>query len=142
MTLPPEMQFYEDAHLLVYRPRGLLNEASVNKVIGLIEDLEAKLKAPFDRFFDTLGHDDVELNFRYVINVSLHRRLSYAGHPPIKSAILATDSTMIHYAKLHALLTQGSPIHVRIFKERQEAAQWLGVPIELLAPKSAGGKTT
>jgi hypothetical protein len=49
---------------------------------------------------------------------------------------------MIHYAKLHALLTQGSPIHVRIFKERQEAAQWLGVPIELLAPKSAGGKTT
>ena len=133
MKLPPEIQFYEDAHLLVYRPHGLLNEASVNKVISLIEDLEAKLKEPFDRFFDTLGHDDVELNFRYVINVSLHRRLSYAGHPPIKSAILATDSTTIHYAKLHALLTQGSPIHVRIFKERQEAAKWLGVPIELLA---------
>jgi hypothetical protein len=142
MKLPPEIQFYEDAHLLVYRPHGLLNEAAVNKVIGLIEDLEAKQKEPFDRFFDTLEHDDVELNFRYVINVSLHRRLSYGGHPPIKSAILATDSTMIHYAKLHALLTQGSPIHVRIFKERQEAAQWLGVPIELLAPKSAGGKTT
>ena len=142
MKLPPEIQFYEDAHLLVYRPHGLLNEASVNKVISLIEDLEAKLKEPFDRFFDTLGHDDVELNFRYVINVSLHRRLSYAGHPPIKSAILATDSTMIHYAKLHALLTQGSPIHVRIFKERQEAAKWLGVPIELLALEGAGGKTT
>ena len=142
MTLPPEIQYYEDAHLLVYRPHGLLNEASVNKVIGLIEDLEAKLKEPFDRFFDTLGHDDVELNFRYVINVSLHRRLSYAGHPPIKSAILATDSTMIHYAKLHALLTQGSPIHVRIFKERQEAAKWLGVPIELLAPEDAAGETT
>ena len=142
MRLPPEIQFYEDAHLLVYRPHGLLNEASVNKVISLIEDLEAKLKEPFDRFFDTLGHDDVELNFRYVINVSLHRRLSYAGHPPIKSAILATDSTMIHYAKLHAVLTQGSPIHVRVFKERQEAAKWLGVPIELLAPESAGGETT
>jgi hypothetical protein len=142
MRLPPEIQFYEDAHLLVYRPHGLLNEASVNKVISLIEDLEAKLKEPFDRFFDTLGHDDVELNFRYVINVSLHRRLSYAGHPPIKSAILATDSTMIHYAKLHALLTQGSPIHVRIFKDRQEAAEWLGAPIELLRAEGAGGETT
>ena len=141
MKLPPEIQFYEDAHLLVYRPHGLLNEASVNKVIGLIEDLEAKLKEPFDRFFDTLGHDDVELNFRYVINVSLCRRLSYAGHPPIKSAILATDSTMIHYAKLHALLTQGSPIHVRIFKDRQEAAEWLGAPIELLTAEAAGGET-
>jgi hypothetical protein len=142
MKLPPEIQFYEDAHLLVYRPHGLLNEASVNKIISLIEDLEAKQKKPFDRFFDTLGHDDVELNFRYVINVSLHRRLSYAGHPPIKSAILATDSTMVHYGKLHALLTQGSPIHVRIFKERQEAAKWLGVPVELLAPEGAAGETT
>ena len=142
MKLAPEIQFYEDAHLLVYRPHGLLNEASVNKVITLIEDLEAKLKEPFNRFFDTLEADEVELNFRYVIHVSLHRRLSYAGHPPIKSAILATDSTMIHYAKLHAVLTQGSPIHVRIFKERQEAAKWLGVPIELLALESAGGKTT
>jgi len=93
MRLPPEIQFYKDAHLLVYRPHGLLNEASVNKVTSLIEDLEEKLKEPFDRFFDTVEHDDVELNFRYVINVSLYRRLSYAGHPPIKSAILATDST-------------------------------------------------
>jgi hypothetical protein len=142
MKLPPEIQFHEDAHLLVYRPHGLLNEASVNKVVKIIEDLEAKLKEPFDRFLDTLEHHEAELNFRYVINVSLHRRLSYAGHPPIKSAILATDSTMIHYAKLHALLTQGSPIHVRIFKDRQEAADWLGVPIELLAPKGAGGETT
>jgi hypothetical protein len=142
MKLPPEIQFYEDAHLLVYRPRGLLNEASVSKVINVIEDLEAKLKEPFNRFFDTLEHDEVELNFRYVINVSLCRRLSYAGHPPIKSAILATDSTMIHYAKLHALLTQGSPIHVRIFKDRQEAAKWLGAPIELLTAKGAGSETT
>jgi len=142
MKFPPEIQFYEGAHLLVYRPRGLLNEESVNKIVNLIEDLEEKLMKPFNRFFDTLEHDDVELNFRYVINVSLCRRLSYAGHPPIKSAILATDSTIIHYAKLHALLTQGSPIHVRIFKERQEAAEWLGVPIELLAPDGAGGEKT
>ena len=133
MRLPPEIQFYEDARLLVYRPHGLLNEASVNKVISLIEDLEEKLKEPFDRFFDTLEHDDVELNFRYVINVSLYRRLSYAGHPPIKSAILATDSTIIHYARLHALLTQGSPINVHVFKDRQETAEWLGVPVERLS---------
>jgi uncharacterized protein (DUF2384 family) len=33
---------------------------------------------------------------------------------------------------LHALLTQGSPINVRVFKDRQEAADWLGVPIERL----------
>ena len=133
IQLPHDVEFHEDVRLLVYRPHGLMNEASVNKVVEIIGDLETSLKEPFDRFFDTLGHDEVELNFRNVIQISLHRRLSYAGRPPIKSAILATDSTIIHYAKLHAVLTQGSPINVRIFKDRNEAAQWLGVPAELLA---------
>ena len=43
---------------------------------------------------------------------------------------------MIHYGKLHAVLTQGSPITVRIFQDRKEAAGWLGVPIERLAEEA------
>ena len=105
IQLPPDVEFHEDVCLLVYRPRGSMNEASVNKVVEIIEDLESELKEPFNRFFDTLGHDEVELNFRYVIQISLHRRLSYTDRAPIKSAILATDSTIVHYAKLHAVLT-------------------------------------
>ena len=138
MMLPAEVQFYEDVHLFVWRPRGVLDETAINKVLGSLEDLEGKLQAPFNRFSDTLAADEVELNFKYIIQVSLCRRLSYAGHPPVKSAVLATDSTMIHYARLHALLTQGSPIHVRTFQDRKEAAKWLGVPIERLAPKDEG----
>jgi hypothetical protein len=135
MKLPPDVQFHKNARLLVYRPRGLLNESAINKVLSALEDLEAELQEPFNRFSDTAAADEIELNFKYVIQFSLHRRLSYAGRPPVKSAILATDSTMIHYAKLHAVLTQGSPINVRIFKDRKEAAKWLGVPVELLATK-------
>ena len=136
--LASDVEFHEDIRLLIYRPRGVVDESAVQKVVDVLEDLEAKLQKPFNRFSDTLAADEVELNFKYVIQVSLCRRLSYAGHPPVKSAILATDSTMIHYARLHALLTQGSPINVRIFKDRQEAAKWLGVPIERLAPKDEG----
>lgn len=142
MKLPPEIEFHEDIRLLVYRPRGLLNEAAINKVLSALEDLEAKLQAPFNRFSDTLAADEVELNFKYIIQVSLHRRLSYAGRPRVKSAILATDSTMIHYGRLHAVLTQGSSINVRIFQGREKAAQWLGVPIERLAAKTGGGGDT
>src|SRR5262249_48502539 len=135
MKFPPDIEFHEDVGLLIYRPHGAIDEAAIKRVVSVLEDLEAKLQEPFNRFTDTLEADEVELNFKYVIQVSLCRRLSYAGHPPVKSAILATDSTMIHYARLHALLTQGSPINVRIFKDRQEAAKWLGIPIELLAAK-------
>src|SRR5213592_1879802 len=133
MKLAPDIEFHDDIRLLIYRPRGVVDEAAVQKAVDVLEDLEAKLQKPFNRFSDTLAADEVELNFKYVIQVSLCRRLSYAGHPPLKSAILATDSTMIHYARLHALLTQGSTIHVRTFRDRKEAAEWLRVPIERLS---------
>jgi hypothetical protein len=136
MKLPPDVEFHEDIRLLIYRPHGVIDDTAIKEIVSVVEDLEAKLQEPFNRFLDTLQADEVELNFKYVIQVSLCRRLSYAGHPPVKSAILATDSTMIHYARLHALLTQGSPINVRVFQDRREAADWLGVPIERLAVKS------
>jgi hypothetical protein len=139
MKLPPEVQFHEDIRLLVYRPRGLLGETAINRIVSIIGDLEAKLQEPFNRFFDTLGHDEVELNFRYVIQVSLYRVLSYGDRPPVKSAILATDTTIAHYFQLHAIITEDSPINVRIFQKREDAAKWLGVPIERLAPKFAAG---
>src|SRR5947199_5349075 len=136
MKLAPDVEFHEDIRLLVYRPHGVIDESALKKVISVLEDLEARLREPFNRFSDTLAADEIELNFKYVIQVSLCRRLSYAGHPPVKSAILASDSTMLHYGRLHALLTQGSPINVRIFQDRKEAAKWLAVPIERLAAKS------
>src|SRR5215471_12489503 len=140
MTLPSDIEFHEDIRLLIYRPVGLLNETSVNKIVTVIEDLEARVNQPFNRFFDTLGHDEVELNFRYVIQISLHRVLSYLDRPPVKSAILATNNTIIHYCQLHAIITEDSTIKVRIFQRRQDAAQWLGVPVQRLAAKSPTGE--
>jgi hypothetical protein len=136
MKLPPDIEFHEDIRLLVYRPRGAVNEAAINKVLSALENLETELQEPFNRFSDTLAADEIELKFKYVIQFSLHRRLAYAGRPLVKSAILATDSTMVHYGKLHAMLTQGSPINVRIFKDRKEAADWLNVSVERLTQKA------
>jgi hypothetical protein len=117
----------------------LLNRAAINKIISLIGELEFTLKKPFNRFLDTVAADAVDLNLEYIRRVSLYRRHVYGNRPAIKTAILATDSTMADYGRLHASLTQGSPINVRVFDNRKEAAQWLGVPIELLEPENAGG---
>jgi len=140
MEVPPEIEFHQDIRLLIYRPSGLIDEAAINKAISVIEDLEASTQEPFNRFSDTTEAHEIELNFRYVIQVSLHRRLFHKGRAPVKSAILATDSTLIHYARLVMLLTEGSSIKVRVFQDRNEAAQWLSVPIELLA-KTTDGET-
>jgi hypothetical protein len=132
MKLPSEIEFYPDIRLLIYRPRGVIDEAAINKITSVIKDLEAATQEPFNRFSDTSEAHEVELNFRYVIHVSLHRRLAHAGLAPVKSAILAVEPTLVHYARLLGLLTEGSAIKVRVFHERTEAADWLNVPVERL----------
>jgi len=137
MTLPPDIEFLEDIRLLIYKPRGSLNEASVTRAVEVLTDLEAMLKEPFNRFSDTSAIDRVELNYQYVIQVSLYRVLSYADRPPVKSAILATEPTVGHYFQLHAIITEDSPINVRVFRAREDAAKWLGVALERLVENSA-----
>ena len=79
MKLPPDIEFHEDIGLLIYRPKGLINEAEINRVIGVIEGIEAASQQPFNRFSDTSETHEVELNFQYVIQASLHRRLAHGG---------------------------------------------------------------
>jgi len=136
LKFPPDVEFHEDIRLIVLRPRGLVNKATINRIITTLGELETAFKEPFNRFSDTVAADAVDLNFEYIIAVSLYRRRFYGKRPPIKSAILATDATLIHYGKVHALLTQGSPINVRVFQDREEVARWLNVPIERLVART------
>jgi hypothetical protein len=115
----------------------LLNRTAINKIISLVGELEFTSKKPFDRFLDTTAADVVDLNAEYISGVSLYRRRFYGDRPPIKTAILATESTIAEYGWLHASLTERSPINVRVFQDGKEAAQWLGVPLELLSPIGA-----
>jgi hypothetical protein len=132
MQLPTDVLFHHDIRLMVWRPRGIVNEKSVNKVITFMGKEETRSNQPFSRFTDASLVEAVDLNFRYMFHVSLFRRLSYAGRPPVKSAILVANEALAHYSKMHRLLTQGSPLQVRIFEDREKVAKWLGVSIETL----------
>jgi hypothetical protein len=138
LPLPSEVEFHEDIRLFIYRPRGLLNETSVDRAVSVLGELERKLKEPFNRFSDASAIDRLELNYQYVIRVSLYRVLTYGDRLPMKSAMLATDSTIAHYFQLHAIITKDSPINVRIFRQREEAAKWLGVALERLVGNADG----
>ena len=109
MKLPPNVVFHHDLRLMVWRPRGIVDEKALNKIIAFMAKEETLSKQPFNRFTDALLVDRVELNFKYVFHSSLFRRLSYAGRPTVKSAILVANEAFAHYSKMHRLLTQGSP---------------------------------
>jgi hypothetical protein len=141
MGLPLEIHFDEALRLIVWKPRGILDEAAVNEILA---DLRRRESAagdnPFNRFTDLTEIESIELTFKYVFHVALYRRLSYAGRPPVKSAFFVTHPQAVHLVKIHATMTDHSPLNVKMFEEREAAAKWLGVPVESLTlPGSIDG---
>jgi hypothetical protein len=135
MNAPAGFECFEDARLFVWRPRGVLSEAVLDKILAFLVLQEGRFGRPFNRFTDLSVIDAVDLSFKYVFHFALYRRLSRVGRETIKSAILVTSPEVARYVKLHALVTDRSPLKVRMFKEYEAAAKWLDAPVELLKEK-------
>ena len=133
MKLPAHVLFRKDLSLILWRPRGILDESTVNEMVEFTETVEKRNGQPLNRFVDFSALDAVDLNFEFVFHVALGRRLSAAPKPAVKSAFYVTSPDTTHYAKLHAMLTDHSPLHVALFTDRAAAAKWLGVPLEAFA---------
>jgi hypothetical protein len=133
LKLPPHVLFRKDLSLILWKPRGILDESTVNEIVAFIETVEKLNKQPLNRFADLSALDAVDLNFRFVFHVALGRRLSAAPKPAVKSAFYVMSPATTHYAKLHAMLTDYSPLHVALFTDRAAAAKWLGVSLEALS---------
>jgi len=124
-------RFHKDASLLLWRPQGVIIQSAVDEIVAHLDELELRQEKPFNRFIDSLEADAIDVNYRYIITVSLYRRVAYTG-PAVKSAILVNDPAMARYYRLHAVLTQASAIKVRLFEKREDVAEWLEVPLGLL----------
>ena len=132
IKLPPNVLFHHDLQLLVFRPRGILKEKEVNRIVAFLEEAEDRAAKPFNRFTDNSKLHAVDLDFQFLFRISLHRRLVYAKRPPVKSAFYVNSPAIARIVKLHALLTDRSPLQVKMFKDFAGAAKWLGVSVETL----------
>jgi hypothetical protein len=133
MKLPAHVLFRKELSLILWKPHGVLDEPLVNEIVAFIETAERRASKPFNRFTDLSALDMVDLNFKFVFHIALGRRLSAAPKPAVKSAFYVTSPATEHYIKLHAMLTDYSPLDVSLFTDRAAAAEWLGVPEEALA---------
>jgi hypothetical protein len=132
LKLPAHVLFRKDLSLILWKPRGILDESTVNEVVAFIEAVEKRNRKPLNRFSDLSALDAVDLNFDFVFHVALGRRLSAAPRPAVKSAFYVASLASTHYVKLHAMLTDYSPLHVAVFSDIKAAADWLGVPQKVL----------
>ena len=133
MTQPPNVQVREDLHLLIWKPRGILNERVTNNLLAFLSDEEARTEKNELRFVDTSKLTAVALNFQYVFHIALYRRLTRMGRPVIKSAFYINNPEFAHYFKLHVVMTDYSRIKAKLIDDRAAAAKWLKVPLEAIS---------
>jgi hypothetical protein len=132
LKLPPNVIFHHDVRLMVFRPVGVFNEKRIKTVVEFLDKEEARAEKPFNRFTDLSKLDAIDLDFGFVFRVALHRRLSYAKRRPVKSAFFVTSAAATRVVKIHAMVTDLSPIKVSMFDNIDAAAKWLGVTVETL----------
>ena len=141
MKPPVDVVFHREQRLMVWIPYGAMDEQRIEQLIDALAHEEALAQTYFNRFSDFSNIDRINLNFDYVFNAALLRRLTHASGPKVKSALLVKSLEAMHYSKLYATLTEHSSLQVRLFNNREAAASWLGFPADLLtipvAPQAA-----
>ena len=92
MNAPAGVECFEDARLFSWRPRGVLDEATLNEILAFVVLQEGRFGQSFNRFTDLFQIDAVDVTFKYVFHFALYRRLARLGREPLKSAILVTSA--------------------------------------------------
>jgi hypothetical protein len=75
LKLPAHVLFRKDLFLMLWKPHGTLDELIVKEIVAFIDVAEERASKPFNRFTDLTALDMVDLNFKFVFHIGLHRRL-------------------------------------------------------------------
>lgn len=124
--------FHAGRRLVTWHPQGVLDDALVDEIAYFARTLETIAEKPFDRFTDLSGLTHIRIAVGHLFEVAEERKMSHAGQPPVKSAFYCDKFVGFGIARMYEALMEGSTIDVRAFRTRDEAAAWLGVPMELL----------
>jgi len=130
IKLPRDVLFHHDLRLMVFRPTGIVTEKVVDRIVAFLEEAEQHAAKPFNRYSDLSQLKAIELDYRYVLRVALHRRSTYAKYPPVKSAFYVTGDEAAQIVEIHATVSDYSPLQVVMFRQVEAAADWLGVTVD------------
>jgi len=127
----PHTRYYPEWRLLTWHPRGLFDDALADKIIGAVGLEEHVEEVPFHRYNDFSGLTHIRLKVGHVFDVAKLRR---GVAEPVKSAFFSDTTVGLGIARMYEALMEEATIQVRSFRERAAAAEWLGVPLEILQP--------
>ena len=130
----PGALYYPKFHLMTWHPIGIFDGALADKLRDFIEWEEHVQDVPFDRYTDLSGVTKVDISLQRLSEAACRRRRAVQS---VNSAIFADKKYSYVIAQIYeSLMEEAVAITVRAFRERELAAQWLGVPVAILRPSA------
>jgi hypothetical protein len=130
----PHARYHSHLNLVTWFPTGVLDNEGADRILEFLES-EEPVSQPFHRYTDMTGFTRIQIGLDHVVRIARRRKRGYKG-PVVKSAFFAVRLISLSVARMYEELMQGSQINVRTFRDRADAAKWLGVPVEVLqSPK-------
>src|SRR6185436_17934406 len=103
---------------------------TAEKVVEFVEGKEVMSETGFNRFCDLTHLDGIRLSSCDVIQLAIRRRIFNPNDIQVKSAFLATDPLAIGIARMYEQVLHSPRIEVRVWRDMQAAAGWLGVSVD------------
>ncbi len=127
----PHTRYHAQWRQITWHPQGIFDDALADEFVGILGSEEFYAETPFQGYTDFSGLAEIRLKIGHVFQIAQRRRESDG---PVKSALFADTAVGFGIARLYEELMKESAIQVRAFRERAAAAEWLGVPVEILRP--------
>jgi hypothetical protein len=125
------IEFNSEYRLVISRPRGVADDNSARELLDFLLALE-QVSEPFNRVADLSLATDISLSTPAIQEYAQRRLQNLAHLEPFRAAIIAPRPDSQAAGNLYATLMKGSKVEVGVFTDAPSAAEWLGVPENVL----------
>ena len=125
----PRNWYYPKFRLATWHPVGILTDVLADQIIEFTEMQEHDQDELFDRYTDFSGLTKIRLKVKHMFDIACRRR---RAREPVNSRFFADQPVTFSIAKMYEGLMERAMITVCVFEKREAAAEWLGVPLQIL----------
>lgn len=134
MVGPSFIRHYATYDLMTWQPHGSLDDVMLDQIAEWLVNIE-KVSLPFKRFVDFGQLTTIAIRSRHVFEFARKRAEEFAGTTTVRTALFCDQWIGFGIARLYESLMENTPIEARAFRELSKAAEWLGVPANILTLK-------
>ena len=131
---PPFLRHYPAHQLVAWQPQGTLDDDMLDQIAEWLVIIE-KVSLPFKRFVDLSQLTMVAVRTRHLFEFARKRAEQFAGVAPVRAGLFCDDWVGFGIARLYESLMENTAIEAQAFRDRVRAAEWLGVPVDVLMLK-------